>query len=267
MAGKRSKLNNNGDAFAGIANYYDAIMGHVDYDRWALIASELANLLPPHFNHLDVACGTGHLMEILQDAGWNSIGLDLSASMARTAAQSLRTPRIAVADMRALPIRESVNYITCLFDSVNFLLTENDVRSAMNAFAGALTDGGVLYFDTVTERMIVDHFADQKWTEQNQGFQTTWDSKFDRAAGLSVTEITVSHGERCTVREQVYAPSVIDDAIAGAGLALLGAFDAETWRKPRKKTVRIEYVAAKNPTKDQRRNIKTISQTIRSLMR
>ncbi|MBI5091142.1 MAG: class I SAM-dependent methyltransferase [Candidatus Hydrogenedentes bacterium] len=236
------------DTFRDIARYYDPIMSHVNYERWYFIATALARLLPPEFVHLDAACGTGNLTKRLRKIGWNSMGVDLSEAMLRAGQKGAVHPVTAVADLRALPFRGGVHYVTCLFDSLNFILTVEEMRAAIHEFGAALKDGGVLYFDTVTERMITQHFHGQRWTEKNGRFSTTWSSHYDRATSTAETHIQVDRGPGCIVRERVFSTQELMAALADAGFTLLGQFDAETWRPPGRRTTRVEYVATKGAT-------------------
>jgi len=252
------------DAFVDIARYYDPIMSHVNYERWYYIATALAKLLPPGFIHLDAACGTGTLHKRLRKLGWNSLGVDLSEAMIRAGRKGAHHPVAAVADLRALPVHASVNYITCLFDSVNFLLNVNDLRTTLRQFSDALADNGLLYFDTVTERMITQHFHGQKWTEKNGRFATTWSSHYDRATATAETRIQVDRGPGCIVREHVFSSDDLAAALSDAGLTLLGEFDAETWRPPGRRTTRVEHIAIKRPTRDQTKAFLPIKRDIQA---
>lgn len=233
------------DEFAEIARYYDPLMVHVDYDRWYAVSDALAMLLPDDFVHVDLACGTGTLHRKLRRAGWNSFGMDLSLGMVRAGRKDDPSARLATADLRALPLRGCVDFVTCLFDSVNFLLTLEDVQTAFREVYGALKDDGLFYFDVVTEKMVIDHFAGQKWTEKNHGFCSTWDTQYSRKTLTAETRIQINQGPVCTIRERVYATRDLRAALERAGFVVLGAWDAEKWKAPGRKTVRIDWVAAK----------------------
>ena len=233
------------DPFATLARYYDRIMQHVDYDRWYLVTLALGGMLPFPFQHADLACGTGTLVKRLQRLGWHSVGIDLSPAMIRTGLKEESPWSGVVGDLRALPLENSVDFATCLFDSINFLLDEDDVREAILQFGRALRPNGLLYFDFVTEEMVLQHFADQQWTENNGGFSTTWESDYDRATQITETTIRVNTGVVNTVRERIHSRKHIEDALARAGLKPLAILDAETWRKPRRKTIRVDVVAVK----------------------
>jgi len=237
----------NGDPFGEIARYYDKIMDFVNYDRWFMIATSLAELLPADFTHLDAACGTGTLLRKVRRIGWKSVGIDLSAGMIRAGRSRGSVTPAAVADLRALPFRASVDYVTCLFDSLNFILEEGGLDQAFRSLAGALKPGGLVYFDIVTERMITEHFDGQEWTEDNGQFSTTWRSKYSRKSGVAETEIRVTKGAAGVFRERVYPREHIEAAVEEAGLTLLDTVDAHTWKAPSRKSIRLDFIAAKRP--------------------
>ena len=233
------------DPFDGLAPYYDGLMEHVDYGRWEMVAVTLSELAPKRFRHVDVACGTGVLVRQLRRRGWHSFGVDFSPAMIHAACRGGASSRFGIADMRALPFANSVHCITCLFDSINFLLDLEMVRTAFGELYGALTDGGWLYFDIVTERMVMEHFADRTWTEQNGRFESAWNSTYDHTGNLANTVIRVNTGPVCAIRERIYETADIEQAATEAGFWVLGVFDAETWRTPRRRTTRVDFVAMK----------------------
>jgi SAM-dependent methyltransferase len=252
------------DEFAPIARHYDTIMEHVKYHRWFAIASRLAELLPEPMRHLDAACGTGTLARLCRGVGWDSYGFDLSAAMVREARRNERVVPVTNADLCAIPFRESFDFVTCLFDSINFLLDPIDLRKAAQQLAGAMRPGGIIYLDAVTERMVKQHFAGQKWTEDNGGFSTTWDSRYDTNASTSETSIRVNTGGAAVIRERIYSEDELSDALRSAGLNVLGLWDAETWRAPRKRTIRLDIVACKGDASSHHREFDAIAEEIRA---
>ena len=233
------------DPFEDVARYYNPIMAHVDYDRWFTTVTALAEALPSDFIHLDAACGTGTLMRKLQRAGWRTLGIDLSPAMIQNGLKSGFRPTAAAADLCHLPFKESVDYITCLFDSLNFLLDQESVCRALSQMSDALRPDGLLYFDIVTERMITEHFEGEPWTEDHGRFTSTWHTTYCRQTTTAETSIRFNTGAACTIRERIYPREEIEEAVRQAGLELLGTFDADNWGKPSRKTVRIDFFAAK----------------------
>ena len=254
------------DSFAGLARYYDVLMSHVAYDRWLAAVTELAALIPSPFRHLDAACGTGVLLRLVREAGWPSVGLDLSVGMLQAARKNNPDLPVVNADLRAVPMCNRFDYATCLFDSINFLPSEDDVRSAFRELAGCLSEDGLLYFDIVTERMVLDHFAGRKWTEDNGSFSSSWESEYSKRTGACRTRIRVNTGEEYEIREHVYPPARIEAAVEAAGFCLVGIFDAETWGRVRRKTVRIDYIATKGDPRPMKKALKPIRDTMRAML-
>jgi SAM-dependent methyltransferase len=233
------------DAFATLARYYDRIMAHVDYDRWYLASLALGEMLPAPFRHADLACGTGTLVKRLHRAQWDTVGLDLSPAMLRMGRKSGHPWRSIVGDLRALPFRETFGLITCLFDSINFLLSESDMAAAIQQCGNALRPGGLFYFDYVTEEMVLRHFADQNWTENNGAFSTRWENMYDRSSRITETTIRINGGVANIILERIHSQAAITSALAKAGLHPLAFLDAETWKPPGQKTIRVDVVAVR----------------------
>lgn len=246
------------DTFSDIARYYDGIMDHVDYDRWLTVAAELATMLPEGFRHLDAACGTGTLLKMLRQAGWRSVGLDLSFAMLREGRKGARRTPMAAADLRALPVNQGVDYITCLFDSMNFLIEWADFQRALTGFYDALTPHGLLYFDVVTERMVSDYYEGQSWVEENGRFRTTWDNEYDRNKRVIRSKIRINTGAACDLDERIYSREDIERGLGDAGFQVLGVVDAHTWHRPTRKTVRLDFVACKGDARRYRKAFRDI---------
>ena len=268
MVGDGIRRMSGDDPFSEIAPYYDRIMDFVNYDRWYMVATALADLLPSGFRHLDAACGTGTLLKRLRRGGWDSVGMDLSLGMLHAGRRGIDAPApVAVADLRALPVQENVDYVTCLFDSLNFLLDLEDVVRAFREVSGALAPHGLFYFDVVTERMVTEHFEGQEWTENSGRFSTTWRSSYSRKTSVTETLVRITNGAGGVFRERVYEQEAIEGALAGAGLTLLGSFDAQSWKTPGKKTVRIDFVAVKGTTRSLQKQFVKVRDQLRERLR
>ncbi len=255
------------DQFGDLARYYDRIMDKVNYERWHVITGMLAEWAgTAPLRHLDVACGTASLSKRLRRDGWTTYGVDRSHAMIAASRKGPVHVDTAVADMRALPFRGSFSLVTCLFDSLNFLLDEEDVFRAVAEMSDALSrNDGILYFDVITERMVLEHFAGQSWTEDNGPFNSTWEGVYDQRQRIASTSVTVNTGARTVIEERVYPLEQITQAVESAGLTLLGSYDAETWKAPTRKSLRIDYVAVKNPERHTSKAFAKIASQIRRL--
>lgn len=253
--------------FDGLARHYDLLMGFVNYDRWETTCSILSELLPSKFTHVDFACGTGVLVEKLRKRGWRSHGLDLSRAMLVSGIKDRGSMPLACADLRASPLDNSVDFATCLFDSLNFLLEPEAIATAFVEMARALRPGGLLYVDVVTERMIVDHFEGPEWTEKNGPVTLRWKTRYDRKSKVAETTLRINTASAHTFRERVYPMDFLLQCMDRAGLVLLGAYDAHGWKRPAASSVRLDFVLVKPPAENALSRYAGLEETIQSLIR
>ncbi len=112
---------------------------------------------------LEVACGTGRLMTILEEEGYEVTGLDLSQEMLDIARRRCRG-RLLKQDMRDIRVTETFDALICLGKGFAYMLTDADVEMALESFNRALRDGGVLVFDSFdAERS--RRYAYDEWRE------------------------------------------------------------------------------------------------------
>lgn len=157
---------------------------------------------------LDVACGTGRMMAILEEKGYEVTGLDLSQEMldiarTRCAGKLLRQ------DMREMRVEEPFDALLCLGRSFGYMLTDEDARRALEGFNRALRDGGILILDNFdaeitrryqfgTMREVVYEFDDMKITRRSKSSDYnetdfTWFVEW---------EYIIENGARRVVRDQ-----------------------------------------------------------------
>lgn len=249
------------DRFEHIAGLYDALMAHVEYDRWFAIMRELAALLPDGFTCLDAACGSGALLERARGAGWQAFGFDLSPAMLRRAAARAGIP-VFVGNLEAVPVR-SVDFISCLFDSMNFLLSSDALRRAIGSLAAALRPGGLLYFDMVTERLMAEVFGNQSWIEPVGNIMLTWESRWFPESAFCRTRLTRDGSVLFECMEKAYPVDEIVSWARQAGLEPLAVVDARTWTLPRADTTRVDFLFTPAPPRLNLEQFREIREKIR----
>lgn len=231
---------------------------------------------------LDLACGTGTLALALADDGWQVVGLDESEPMlaqARAKAAMLDTTgqaRFVYGDMRQIdderPTLEddcspaasgtstptfvlrpsSFNLVTCVYDSLNYLLTEADLAACFAGAARALTPGG-LFFGDMNTRYFLEHDWGEYEVLELPGFVQVSQSRFDPATGCSAMLLTgfVGDDERGYQRfdethvERAYPAEAIEGLLAGAGLIVEGCYECFTFQPIAERTQRVAWVARK----------------------
>lgn len=92
---------------------------------------------------LDVACGTGRHLEHLRD-GYAVEGLDLDESLLAVAAERLPGVALHHADMRDFELGRTFDVVTCLFSSIGYVRTVENLERAIGTMARHLAPSGVL---------------------------------------------------------------------------------------------------------------------------
>lgn len=99
---------------------------------------------------LDLACGTGNSFLPFLRRGYRVTGCDLSPAMLERARAKAAEAELFAADIRAVgPVGEFA-LVTCLDDSLNYLLDPEDLAAAFRSAAANLATDGVFAFDLNT---------------------------------------------------------------------------------------------------------------------
>lgn len=190
----------------------------------------------------DIACGTGIFAFWWQRThrSWRVYGSDLSPRMIAAARKHPPTPAAArrsvprpifsVQDMRALSLPEPAGVITCLFDSLNHLVRESDLRRTFRRVAAALAPGGLFVFDLVDDLAFPELFTGTSILDGRNlyvGIDTTYTE--ERGIGIGRARFTFfrprgSGWKRIEfdVKERRWFRGEVREMLHAAGLGLLG---------------------------------------------
>lgn len=111
---------------------------------------------------LDCACGTGWHLSMFHDMGLASFGSDISPEMLNLAKSNLEGKYIPlkVQDFRTLGTSwgDTFEMVVCLTTSLPYMLTDDDVITALNSMYDRVSPGGIL----VISNGITDSLLDSK---------------------------------------------------------------------------------------------------------
>ena len=172
--------------YQAFAELYDELMNDVDYEGWADYYVRLLSIYGVRGGKIcECACGTGSLTVPLFRRGFQMTGVDVSQEMLWQAAQKTRKQGIAIPyvrqDMRALNLHRSVDAVLATCDGVNYLLTEEDLKSFFHAAYRAVRPGGALIFDVSTPYKLKQVLCQGLLGEDRENitylWQNTWHEK------------------------------------------------------------------------------------------
>ncbi len=148
--------------------------------------------------------------------------------------------------------RSSFDLVTCVYDTLNYLLTEEDLAACFSGVAGALAPGGLFVADMNTR-----HFLEHDWGAcevlEQPGFVQISQSAFEPATACSTMVVTGLAGDDEqgyrrfdeTHVERAYAPETIAGLLEAAGLHVEGVYDCFTFQPVAERTQRIAWIARK----------------------
>jgi ubiquinone/menaquinone biosynthesis C-methylase UbiE len=215
---------------------------------------------------LDLACGTGTVAVAWAEAGWHVYAIDASAEMlaqARAKAEAIANeparPVFSQQDMRRFVIPARVQVATCLYDSLNYMLTSEDLVAVFRRVAEALQPGGLFFFDMNTAWALAELWDEETFFTDSDDlavvFQSTYDPMRQQVSVLVTCfqQTAEEHeGRPCYHKiverhtEQAYPDEQIATLLADAGLKVEAAYECFSLKGPTATTPRIMWVARKN---------------------
>lgn len=142
--------------YTDLSIYYDRFCQDIPYAHQANTLKRLEALFNESCgqHYLDIACGTGQLMEQAQKFGWQMSGLDNAQAMLTRASSRCPEASWILADMVQIPAKPQYNFASCLLYSMHYTGSLKRLRGLFQAVWQALVPGGFWVFDCVDKRGI-----------------------------------------------------------------------------------------------------------------
>ncbi len=246
------------------AEIYDIVMAEVPYEEWSQMidgwikehgisvkhgAETEANLV------LDLGCGTGTLTGMLEDMGYDCIGIDSSAEMLTVAMskKAVSESRILYLcqRMQEMELYSTVGTVICICDSLNYLLTEQEVAYVFRLINNYLYAGGLFIFDFNTVYKYKEIIGDTTIAENREECSFIWDNFYDEDRKVNEYELTFFVKEddgryRCfqeTHYQRGYTLEQMKGLLWQAGMEFIAAYDSSTGGEAGEESERIFVIA------------------------
>lgn len=187
-------------------------------------------------SHLDVACGTGLAVPFFEARGYRSVGADLSLPMLQLA--SLRTSALVAADFRRLPFRGQFSLVTCLYDSLNHLMTEAGLIDSFRSIRRVMAGRSLFIFDMNHPDIYPAIWGlAQPFVASGKDYLLKMATTFSRREGVGTAVLSgwarLGSGERVTIeethRQRSYDELTIRRALTTAGLRPVEVLDFDPY--------------------------------------
>ena len=241
--------------YQGLAPIYDYVMAHVNYGAWAAYIHALcARFAPDTTRVVDLACGTGNVSFALHRLGYEVTGVDRSEAMLQVACEKGAGSGVEFVqqDLRQLAGLGSFDAATCLYDSINYLLTPADIDAALRGVQAIVQPGGFFVFDICTERNSLRYFRNMRDSGQGPGFSYERHSIYDPAKRLQSNHFRIRcDGSDVALEEthvqRIYPVAAIADCIEASAWELLALCDGFTFDEGTEESDRVHFVLRAPP--------------------
>lgn len=209
------------EPFTLLASVYDVIMAEVEYEEWATFILELAGARGYAGGPLlDLGCGTGNSTAPLSDRGLDVTGVDASAAMLAVAREKLPDVEFHRARFTELELGRTFELVYSVFDALNNLLTDTDMREALARVHRHLEPGGLFIFDVNTPTGLRDLWEGGKAEGWADDIFYRWTHSYDELTGLAHVEALCSTVDGSFVErhsERGYDAADLVRLLGGAG--------------------------------------------------
>ena len=175
---------------------------------------------------MDLACGTGILCGILDEAGMKTSGMDFSSGMIQIARENAPHIHFDVADMITYRPQRHFDLVTCTGDAVNHIPDMGDVEKIFENVYAYLTPGGYFVFDLLNEREVsTSEPFEMDFTESTRvWFQMTRPGEKKVNLKIKVYE----NGELAfeeNIRETIHDPAAVCECLKASGFTDISCRD------------------------------------------
>jgi len=217
-------------AYDAFADAYNSHWGGFSLTWLKVFALLVAARIPPRARVLDLCCGTGQLAAELSARGYTVLGLDGSRRMLGHARDNAPGVGLVQADVRRFGLRPRFNAVLCVFDSLNHVITVEELGQVFRSVHDCLRPDGLFLFDLNTETGYTRHWrGDSRITSGDYDVATR--STYYRRSRLAVFKAKVSLRTDPAASEQPVElwQRCHDTAAVLSALAAAGFVDVETY--------------------------------------
>ncbi|OQY26340.1 MAG: hypothetical protein B6244_13875 [Candidatus Cloacimonetes bacterium 4572_55] len=241
--------------YQALAFIYNHMMSHVNYADWvAYLQKVFEKFRHSPKNVLETACGVGTFTSYLEENGYHIHAIDQSEMMIQVARQTniSSNTTFQIGDIRTFESERKFDTILCLYDSMNYLSTKEDLSQALAAMSAVMEPRGLFVFDVTTVHNSLNLYDNTEAIEETAEFLYWRRSRYLRRDRIQINEFTIFLKDGEIYRrfyekhkQWIFSYHAVRSAIKSAGLKLVGRFHEFTLDPPEKSSLRVHYVVQK----------------------
>lgn len=255
------------EPYTNFAAVYDMFMDNVPYDQWT---DYLVHLLKKHCIHegllLELGCGTGSMTRRLSNKGYDMIGIDSSEEMLAIARDKSGDEKNSILylcqDMREFELYGTVAAVVSVCDSMNYILSEEDLLKIFKLVNNYLDPRGLFIFDLDTEYAYKKIIGDKTIAESREEGSFIWENTYYEEEMINQIDLTLfipteeNNSNNIFIRQEethyrrAYSIDTIKRLIEEAGMEWVTAYHTLSEDEPRKDSERIYVIAREKHQED-----------------
>ena len=237
------------EGYTAIAGIYDKLNADIDYSSWAdFVESCFDKYLAARPELvLDLACGTGSMTLELASRGYDMIGVDGSEDMLSVAYERSEGKGILYLcqDMRSFELYGTVGAALSCLDSINYLLSEDDLKKTFSLVHNYLDPDGLFLFDVNTPYKFENvygnnHYIFEDTDSDGLTAYCGWQNEYDRESKLCNFYLSVftknedgSYSRNDDEQtERCYSKNELRASLEKCGFEVLGFFGGFDFSEP-----------------------------------
>lgn len=245
--------------YEALAGAYDALTEDVGYAQRAdFLEKLLRRSAIPVKLVLDLACGTGTLTCLLAKEGYDLIGVDASTDMLAQAMdkcleQELEPqPLLVCQSMEHLQLFGPVDACVCSLDSLNYLIDQRRLATALRRVGHHLRPGGLFLFDVIPAWEFARRDG-ETYVDETEDTLCLWRASFDKRRQ------TITYGldlfrqeadgrwsrEQEEHRERGWSLELLEQLLEQAGFAWVQCYGEDRKSAPTEADGRVFFVCRK----------------------
>lgn len=145
-----------GNLYADLSSYYDGFCSDVNYAGQCDFIERAFDCLAESGgkDYLDLACGTGQHLSLMQQKGFTVTGLDNSRQMLEATALRCPSAALMLCDLAMFDADSRYDLISCFLYSIHYSHPVTALTETLRRAFRALKPGGIFIFDMVDKNGI-----------------------------------------------------------------------------------------------------------------
>lgn len=244
-------------SYSNLSKYYDQLTENVNVEvRGEYISNFLLRNNASDGIMLDLACGTGQMSVFFAKKGYDVIGVDASEEMLSVAGMNSTRANVNILficqKMQELNLYGTIKSCVCTMDSINHLLSEEDVLNSFGKVSLFMEQNGIFVFDVNTIYKHREVLADNVFVYDQDDVFLVWQNEYynDTNEVDIIIDLFEKKGNVYTRKseefaERAYSVDFLSQALVKSGFEVLGVYNELEESECRENSERIYFVARK----------------------